>query len=94
MRHENAKNNELRDQQLPYVTNVSSSMTDNYCASVFIGYLIPWRHLTARRPCQEVGTTMIHGPLSLDQRHAKFTMCTSQKRPFSHCRPSGGSHLA
>ena len=42
MRHENAKNNELRDQQLPYFTMVMSSrMTDNCCASVFMGDLSP-----------------------------------------------------
>ena len=36
-----AKNTELRDQQLPYFTNVSSSMTDNYSASVVIGTSTP-----------------------------------------------------
>ena len=51
---QNAKNNAPRDQQLPS-TNVSSSMTDNYCASVFIACLSPWRYLMARSPCQEVG---------------------------------------
>ena len=90
MKHQNEKNTELRDQQLPHFTNVS----DNYSASVFIGDLSPWQHLTACSPCQEVGTTTIHGPLTLDQRHAKFAMCTSQKRTFGHRRRPGSSHVA
>ena len=35
-----------------------------------------------------------HNTRTLDQRHAEFPMCTSQKRTCSHCWPSGGSHLA
>ena len=60
----------------------------------FIGDLSRWRHLTARSPCQEVSTTTIHGSLTLDQRHAEFPMCSSQKGNFSHCWPDGCSHLA
>ena len=43
---------------------------DYNSASVFMGDLSPWRHLTARSPGPEVGTTTVHRPLTLDHRHA------------------------
>ena len=71
----------------------ATSVTNDHSTVVFIGDLSPWRHLAARSPGQEVSTTTIHRPLTLDQRHAEFPMCTSQKRTSSHCRPTG-SYLA
>ena len=53
VRHQNAKNTQHRDQQLPYFTNLSSNVTENYSASVLVGELCPWRHLTAYIPCSE-----------------------------------------
>ena len=41
MQHENAKNTELKDQQIPEFTIVSNSMTDNYSASVLTGDFSP-----------------------------------------------------
>ena len=78
----------------PTATNASNNGTNDYSASVLIGDLSPWQHLTACSPRQEVGTTAIHGPLTLDQRHTEFPMGSSQKGTFNHCWPSGGSHLA
>ena len=62
-------------------------VTNDHSALVYVGDLSPWRHLTARSPCQEVSTTTIHRPLTLDQRHAEFPMCTSQEGTFSHRWP-------
>ena len=56
-------------QGLPYFTNMSNNVTNNYPTSVLKGDLSPRRHLTACSPCHEVGTTTIHRPLALDQRH-------------------------
>ena len=94
MQHQNAKITQHRDRQLPYFANVGSNVTNDYPASVLIGDFSPRRHLPACGPYLEVGTTTIHRPLTLDQRHAELPMCTSQKRTFRHCRPSGSSHLA
>ena len=79
---------------LPLHLTRATSVTNENSTLVFMGDLSPWRHLTARSPCQEVSPTTIHRPLTLDQRHAEFPMWTSQKRAFSHCWPLGGSNLA
>ena len=52
----------------------ATNVTNDHATLFFIGDLSPWRHLTARSPCQEDGTTTIHRPLTLDQRHAEFPM--------------------
>ena len=93
VQHQNAKKPQHREQQLPYFTSVNSNVTDNYSASVLIE-TSPWTHLTVCTPCHEAGATPMHGPLTPDQRHAEFAMCTSQKRTFGHCRHWGGSLLA
>ena len=79
---------------LPLHPMRATSVTNDHSTLVFIGDLSPWRHLTARSPCQEVITTKIHRPLTLDQRHAEFLMCSCQKGTFSHCWPAGCSHPA
>ena len=68
--------------------------TNDHSTLVYIGDLSPWRHLTARSSYQEVSTSTIHRPLTLDQRHAEVPMCTSQEGTFSHRWPAGCSHPA
>ena len=81
------KSTQYRDRRLAYCTQ-----REQQCHQRLL-YVSPHGgHLTACSPCQEVGTNTIHRPLTLDQRHAEFLMCTSQKRTSSHCWPSGGSH--
>ena len=73
---------------LPLHLMRATFVTNDHSALVYVGDLSPWRHLTARSPCQEVSTTTIHRPLTFDQRHAEFPMCSSQKGTFSHCWPA------
>ena len=54
-------------------------VTNDHSTSVFIGDVSPWRHLTACSPRREASATTMHRPLTLDQRHAEFPMCSSQK---------------
>ena len=56
----------------PTAPNASNNMTNYYSTSVLIGNLSPWQHLTACSPCQEVGTTTIHRPLTLEGALAVF----------------------
>ena len=67
------KEHAMQGPQLPDCTNVTS----DYPASVLTGDLSPWRHLTACIACHEVGTTTMHWPLTLDQRHTEFAVYTS-----------------
>ena len=62
--------------------------TNDLDTLVHIGDLSPRQHRTARSSCQQVSTTTIHRPLTLDQRHAEFPMCTSQEGAFSHRWPA------
>ena len=71
-----------------------ATVRNDHCTSVLIGDLSPRRHRKARSSCQEVGTTTIHRPLTLDQCHAEFLMCASQEGTFSHRWPAGCSHPA
>ena len=63
---------------LPLYLTRATIRTNDLDTLVHIGDLSPRQHRTARSPCQEVSTTTIHRPLTLDQRHAEFPMCTSQ----------------
>ena len=79
---------------LPLHLTRATIRTNDHPTLVYIGDLSPWRHRTARSSCQEVSTTTIHRPLTLDQRHAEFPMCTSQEGTFSHRWPARCSHPA
>ena len=68
-----------RTHNLPLYLKRASIRTNDLDTLVYIGDLSPWQHRTARSSCQEVSTTTIHRPLTLDQRHAEFPMCTSQE---------------
>ena len=81
-------------QSLPLYLTRATVRTNDLDTLVHIGDLSPRQHRTARSSCQEVSTTSIHRPLTLDQRHAEFPMCTSQEGTFSHRWPAGGSHPA
>ena len=58
VQHQNAKKSQHRELKLPYFTNVNSNVTNNYSASVLMGELSPWQHLTACSPCQEVAQSL------------------------------------
>ena len=79
---------------LPLYLTRATIRTNDLDTLVHIGDLSPRQHRTARSSCQEVSTTTIHRPLTLDQRHAEFPMCTSQEGTFSHRWPAGCSHSA
>ena len=79
---------------LPLYLTRATIRTNDRDTLVYIGDLSPRQHRTARSSCQEVSTTTIHRPLTLDQRHAEFPMCTSQEGTFSHRWPAGCSHPA
>ena len=81
-------------QNLPLYLTRATIRTNDLDTLVHIGDLSPRQHRTVRSSCQEVSTTTIHRPLTLDQRHAEFPMCTSQEGTFSHRWPAGGSHPA
>ena len=73
VQHQNAKSTKYRDQQLAYCAQCELQCDQRpLYTSVLIGDLSPWRHLTACSPCQEVDTTTMHRPLTLDQRRAEF----------------------
>ena len=69
---------------LPLHLTRATIKTNDLDTLVHIGDLSPRQHRTARSSCQEVSTTTIHRPLTLDQRHAEFPMCTSQEESVWH----------
>ena len=64
---------------LPLYLTRATIGTNDRDTLVHIGDLGPRQHRTACSSCQEVSTTTIHGPLTLDQRHAESPMRTSQE---------------
>ena len=69
MRTQRARN--IGTNNRPTAPKASNIVAMTTFTPVLIEDLSPWRHLTACSPCQEVGTTTIHRPSTLDQRHAQ-----------------------